>query len=55
VSIEDIIKPFQTKMKVNNVSAGFAFQKYDLNNNMRLSVEELRNALKEFSGMILSE
>jgi len=55
VTIEDIIKPFQHKMKIYQVTAGGLFDKYDLNRNQRLSVEEIRSALKKFSKMDLSE
>lgn len=44
-SVEDIIKPLATKIKKFNVNVAQLFEKYDKNQNKRLSAEELAYAL----------
>lgn len=45
-NIEDIIKPLATKIRAFKVNVSSLFEKYDKNQNRRLSAEELAQALK---------
>lgn len=54
-SIEDIIKPLATKIKKFNVNVAELFEKYDKNQNRRLSAEELANALLKDMKIQLAE
>lgn len=46
IGIEDIIKPLATKCMKSNINLGNLFDRYDKNKNMRLSAEELSEALR---------
>ena len=55
VNIEDMMKPFATKLSKFGFTPGGIFDKYDTNKNARLSVEELRDALKKYASMDLGD
>lgn len=54
-SIEDIIKPLQTKINKFKVNVSELFEKYDRNKNKRLSAEELAAALQKDMKINLAE
>lgn len=45
MGIEDIIKPLATKCRKSNLNIDKLFKTYDKDGNMRLSPDELRDAL----------
>ena len=54
-SIEDIIKPLATKIKKFNVNLSQLFEKYNKNQNRRLSPDELASALQKDMKMTLAD
>mmetsp|Transcript_20144 Transcript_20144/g.14864 ORF Transcript_20144/g.14864 Transcript_20144/m.14864 type:complete len:171 (+) Transcript_20144:460-972(+) len=47
ISIEDIIKPLQTKIKKFNVNVPTLFDKYDANRNGKISTDEIVKAIQK--------